>query len=164
VEPGRAIVGPAGVTVYTVRGIKRRQGTRIVAVDGGFTDNLRPALYGSRYTCTVVRNEEAAAGRLRSRVVGTHCESGDVLLPEVFLPADLAVGDLLAVPATGAYGYAMASTYNPMPRPAVLFDKDGRARVVIRRETDEDLLRLDVPPTTEGSLPGAQQCASSGAA
>ena len=143
VEPGRSIAGPAGLTVYTVRSVKRRGDVRVVAVDGGFTDNMRPALYGSRYEAFLLSSPRADHTR-PCRVVGVHCESGDVLVPDARLPVDVAPGDAIVVPATGAYGYAMASTYNRMPRPPVVFLDDGRATVAIRRENDEDLLRLDV--------------------
>jgi diaminopimelate decarboxylase len=142
-EPGRAIAAAAGVTLYTVGTIKDLPGIRTyVAVDGGMSDNPRPVLYGSGYEAFVPR--EAAAPRPRSvRVVGKHCESGDVLVAEARVPADLAVGDVLCTPVTGAYGYAMASNYNKVPRPPVLFVSDGEARIVVRGETVEDLLRLD---------------------
>ena len=113
-----------------------------VAVDGGMSDNPRPVLYGSGYETFLPR--EAAASRPRAaRVVGKHCESGDVVVADARLPADVAVGDVLATPVTGAYGYSMASNYNKVPRPGVVFVADGDARVVVRRETDDDLTRLD---------------------
>jgi diaminopimelate decarboxylase len=148
--------------VYTVRSVKQRGDQRVIAVDGGFTDNLRPALYGSRYEAWLLRNPRAA-GTSPCRVVGIHCESGDVLVSEARLPADVAPGDGIVMPATGAYGYAMASTYNRMPRPPALFLRDDRATVVIRRETDEDLLRLDVAQPEEVSTDD-QQRAVAGAA
>ncbi len=142
VEPGRAIVGPAGVTLYRVVTVKR--GTRtFVVVDGGMSDNPRPALYGSRYHVERA-GSHAAAGTERVTVAGRHCEAGDVLVPDVPLPADIRPGDLLAVPCTGAYHHAMASNYNHLARPPVIAVRDGRARPVIRRETGEDMLRRDV--------------------
>lgn len=141
VEPGRAIVGPAGVTLYHVIAVKH--GTRTyVVVDGGMSDNPRPALYGSR--CTVERVGGSDAAREPMTVVGSHCEAGDVLAPDVPLPADIRPGDLLAVPCTGAYHHAMASNYNHFTRPPVIAVRDGRAWPLIRRETAEDLLRREV--------------------
>ncbi len=148
-EPGRSLVARAGITLYTVGTVKRLPGGRTyVAVDGGMGDNPRPALYGSRYEAFLPR-AVAAPRPLPAAVVGQHCESGDVLVADAQLPADLAVGDILAVPVTGAYGHAMASNYNRIPRPPVVFVADGRARLVIRRETVEDLLRLE----TDGPVP-----------
>ncbi len=144
VEPGRAIVAAAAVTVYEVGTIKEIPGVRTyVAVDGGMSDNPRPVLYGSGYEAFLTRAVGAERPR-RVRVVGKHCESGDVLLFDARVPADLAVGDLLAVPVTGAYGHSMGSNYNKVPRPAVVFVADGRARPVVRRETYADLLATDV--------------------
>ncbi|MFI1013149.1 diaminopimelate decarboxylase [Streptomyces sp. NPDC020965] len=145
VEPGRSIVARAGLTLYRVGTIKQIEGVRTyVSVDGGMSDNPRPALYSGRYEAFLPRCP-GAPRPLRARLVGKHCESGDVIINDAALPADLQVSDLLATPVTGAYGYAMASNYNKLPRPAVVFVRDGRARVVVRRETDEDLLRLDLP-------------------
>jgi diaminopimelate decarboxylase len=142
VEPGRAIVGSAGVTVYRVLTVKRGARTFVV-VDGGMSDNPRPALYGSRYH--VERAGTPATEQTEPMtVVGRHCEAGDVLVPDASLPADIRLGDLLAVPCTGAYHHAMASNYNHLTRPPVIAVRDGWARPVIRRETDEDLLRRDV--------------------
>ncbi|HEY3941896.1 MAG TPA: diaminopimelate decarboxylase [Acidimicrobiales bacterium] len=142
-EPGRAIVAAAAVTLYRVGTVKALPGIRTyVAVDGGMSDNPRPVLYGSGYEAFLPRATDAARPR-PARVVGKHCETGDVLVAEARLPADLAVGDLLATPVTGAYGYSMASNYNKVPRPAVVFVADGKARTVVRRESLEDLLRLD---------------------
>jgi diaminopimelate decarboxylase len=142
-EPGRAIVAAAAVTIYTVGTIKPIPGIRTyVSVDGGMSDNPRPVLYGSGYEAF----DPADAGAPRplvATVVGKHCESGDVLVRDAHLPAGLAVGDLLATPVTGAYGHSMASNYNRVARPAVVFVRDGTARVVVRRERDEDLIRLD---------------------
>jgi len=142
-EPGRAIVATAGMTLYTVGTVKHLPGIRTyVSVDGGMSDNPRPVLYGSGYEAFLPR--AATASRPRPvRVVGKHCESGDLVVPDAFLPDDLEVGDILATPVTGAYGYAMASNYNKVPRPAVVFVSDGAARVAVRRETLEDLTRLD---------------------
>ncbi|MFB6890021.1 diaminopimelate decarboxylase [Kitasatospora sp. NPDC056327] len=143
VEPGRSITARAGLTLYRVGTVKRIAGVRTyVSVDGGMSDNLRPALYGARYEAFLPRCP-GAARPLRARLVGKHCESGDVVIDDAALPADLRIGDLLATPVTGAYGYAMASNYNKLPRPAVVFVRDGAARVVVRRETEEDLFRLD---------------------
>ncbi len=143
-EPGRAITAAAAVTVYRVGVIKEIPGIRTyVAVDGGMSDNPRPVLYGSGYETFRPTTTDAPRPR-RVRVVGKHCESGDVLVPDAWVPDDLAVGDLLATPVTGAYGHSMGSNYNKVLRPPVLFCRDGDARVVVRRETYEDLLRLDV--------------------
>ena len=144
-EPGRAIAAAAAVTLYRVGTIKDLPGIRTyVAVDGGMSDNPRPVLYGSGYEAFLPRCT-GADRPLPATVVGKHCESGDVLVRDACLPADLAVGDVLATPVTGAYGHSMASTYNKVPRPPVLFVRDGRARVVVAGETLEDLLRLDRP-------------------
>jgi diaminopimelate decarboxylase len=142
-EPGRAIVATAGITLYTVGTVKELPGLRTyLAVDGGMSDNPRPVLYGSGYEAFLPRDVEAARPR-PVRVVGKHCETGDVLVSEAQVPSDLAVGDVLATPVTGAYGYTMASNYNKVPRPAVVFVSDGSSRVVVRRESLDDLLRLD---------------------
>ncbi|MEU9605909.1 diaminopimelate decarboxylase [Streptomyces sp. NPDC048057] len=155
VEPGRSITARAGLTLYRVGTIKRIEGVRTyVSVDGGMSDNLRPALYASRYEAFLPRAPHAARP-LRARVVGKHCESGDVIIDDAALPADLRVSDLLATPVTGAYGYAMASNYNKLPRPAVVFVRDGDARLVVRRETEEDLLRLDVAAAPDDRPVGA---------
>ena len=143
-EPGRSIAAGAGITIYRVGTVKDVPGIRtFVAVDGGFIDNPRPALYGSGYETfdparvTADRTEVV-------RLVGKHCESGDVIVPEAKVPPGLAVGDLIATPVTGAYGRSMGSNYNLLPRPAVVFVADGKARLVIRRETEADLLATDV--------------------
>jgi diaminopimelate decarboxylase len=142
-EPGRSIVAAAALTLYTVGTVKQLPGIRTyVSVDGGMSDNPRPVLYGSGYEAFLPRAVSAPRPRL-VRLVGKHCESGDLVVPEAFVPDDLRVGDILATPVTGAYGYAMASNYNKVPRPAVVFVADGRARVVVRRETHDDLIRLD---------------------
>ncbi|WP_199545935.1 diaminopimelate decarboxylase [Streptomyces sp. N35] len=144
VEPGRAIVGPTAFTLYRVGTIKHLEGLRTyVSVDGGMSDNIRTALYDAEYSVALVSRTSTAEPML-SRVVGKHCESGDIVVKDAFLPADLAPGDLIAVPATGAYCRSMASNYNHALRPPVVAVNDGEARVIIRRETEEDLLALDV--------------------
>jgi diaminopimelate decarboxylase len=144
-EPGRSIVASAGMTLYRVGTIKDIPGVRTyVSVDGGMSDNPRPVLYGSGYEAFLPRSPEAQRPR-RVRVVGKHCESGDLLVRKAKVPEDLAVGDILATPVTGAYGHSMGSNYNKVPRPAVVFVSGGSARVVVRRETTDDLMRLDVP-------------------
>jgi len=143
IEPGRSIVATAGITLYSVGTVKHLPGIRTyVSVDGGMSDNPRPVLYGSGYEAFLPRATRAARPR-PVRVVGKHCESGDLVVPDAFVPGDLEVGDVLATPVTGAYGYSMASNYNKVPRPGVVFVADGTARVVVRRETFDDLLRLD---------------------
>ncbi|GAA2596614.1 diaminopimelate decarboxylase [Actinomadura fulvescens] len=143
VEPGRAITGPGGVTLYEVGTVKDVEGLRTyVSVNGGMSDNLRTALYGAEYTC-VLASRTSDAPPMLSRLVGKHCESGDIVVRDLWLPEDLAPGDLVAVAATGAYCRSMASNYNYVPKPAVVAVKDGASRVIVRRETDEDLLRLD---------------------
>ncbi len=145
VEPGRAIAGPTTVTLYEVGTVKELPGVRTwVSVDGGMSDNVRTALYDARYTAVLA--SRASDAELRPvTVCGKHCESGDVVVAEVDLPADLVPGDLLAVPASGAYHRSMASNYNHVARPPVVAVSSGTARVVVRRETEDDLLRLDVP-------------------
>lgn len=144
VEPGRSIVAPAGITLYRVGTIKQIPGVgTYVAVDGGMSDNPRPVLYGAGYEAYLPARIDALR-ELECTIVGKHCEQGDVVVAGARLPADVTVGDLLATPATGAYGYSMASNYNKVPRPAVVFVRDGEARPVVRRETFDDLLRLDV--------------------
>ena len=143
-EPGRAVVAQAAVTLYTVGTIKDVPGVRTyVSVDGGMSDNPRPVLYGSGYEAFLPR-AVAADRPQRVTVVGKHCESGDVLVRAARVPADLRVGDVLATPVTGAYGHSMGSNYNKVLRPAVVFVRDGDARLVVRRETYDDLLRADV--------------------
>jgi diaminopimelate decarboxylase len=143
-EPGRSIVATAGMTLYRVGVIKELPGIRTyVSVDGGMSDNPRPVLYGSGYEAFLPRATNAVRPRA-ARVVGKHCETGDVVVAEANLPSDLGVGDILATPVTGAYGYSMASNYNKVPRPPVVFVANGEARVVVRGETIEDLLRLDL--------------------
>jgi diaminopimelate decarboxylase len=147
VEPGRAIVGPAGLTLYTVGTVKpvTLDDGRVrtyVSVDGGMSDNIRPALYDAQYHAELVGRASEAAPVL-ARVVGKHCESGDIVVHEVRLPGDVRAGDLLAVAATGAYGRSMASNYNLLTRPPVVAVADGASRVLVRRETVDDLLSLD---------------------
>jgi len=147
VEPGRAIVGPSAITVYEVGTVKRvtldgGATRRYVSVDGGMSDNIRTALYGAEYTC-VLANRASAAPPALSRVVGKHCESGDIIVRDAWLPDDVQPGDLLVVAATGAYCRSMASNYNFVPRPPVVAVRDGAGRVIVRRETEADLLRLD---------------------
>jgi diaminopimelate decarboxylase len=144
VEPGRAIAGPGTVTLYEVGTVKDVDGIRTyVSVDGGMSDNIRTALYDAAYTVTLASRASTAAPML-ARVVGKHCESGDIVVRDAWLPADLVPGDLLAVAATGAYCRSLASNYNHQPRPPVVAVADGRSRVIVRRETVDDLLRLDV--------------------
>jgi diaminopimelate decarboxylase len=143
IEPGRAIIGRAMVTLYRVLAVKHVAGVRtFVAVDGGISDNPRPALYGAQYSARLVGR--SVAGTHPVTVVGRHCEAGDVLARDVLLPADTRPGDLLAVPGTGAYNHSMASNYNLVGRPPVIAVRDGAARVLVRRETETDLLRRDV--------------------
>ncbi|HWE34463.1 MAG TPA: diaminopimelate decarboxylase [Solirubrobacteraceae bacterium] len=141
IEPGRALVANSTVTLYTVQTVKRNVSTW-VAVDGGMSDNLRPMLYGSRYEAAIA-DRINADGTVRCHVAGKHCESGDVIVRDALLP-DPAPGDVVVTPATGAYGHAMANNYNGVPRPPVIFCRDGDARVVVRRETYEDLAGRDV--------------------
>jgi diaminopimelate decarboxylase len=143
VEPGRSIAGPAGMTIYRVGSVKRLPGgRRYVSVDGGMSDNIRPALYGARYEAILANRMSVPPGP-RVTVAGKHCESGDVLIRDVPLPDDVGAGDILCVPATGAYTYSMASNYNRVPRPPVVMVADGHADLIVRRETHDDLLRLD---------------------
>lgn len=148
IEPGRAIAGPSGFTLYEIgtskvvdldAGARRRY----LSVDGGMSDNVRTALYSADYSCTLASRNSTAEPVL-SRVVGKHCESGDIVVKDEYLPADVVAGDLLAVPGTGAYCRSLASNYNHVPKAAVVAVRDGEARLIIRRETEEDLLRLDV--------------------
>jgi diaminopimelate decarboxylase len=144
VEPGRSIVAPCAITLYRVGTVKEIPGVgTYVAVDGGMSDNPRPVLYGAGYEAYLPSRVDDDRP-LRCRVVGKHCEQGDVIVADASLPAGVRRGDLLATPTTGAYGYSMASNYNRMPRPAVVFLRDGEPRLVLRRETAEDLSRLDV--------------------
>ncbi|MEU4687656.1 diaminopimelate decarboxylase [Actinoplanes sp. NPDC023714] len=144
IEPGRAIVGPAVFTLYEVGTVKDVDGIRsYVSVDGGMSDNIRTALYDASYSATMA-NRRSEAEPMLARVVGKHCESGDIVVKDEFLPADVQPGDLIAVPGTGAYCRSMASNYNHVPRPPVVAVRDGAARVIVRRETEDDLLALDV--------------------
>jgi len=143
IEPGRSLVGNAGVTLYEIGTVKEIPGVRTyLSVDGGMSDNLRPMLYGSRYEA-LVANRAREVPETLATVAGMHCESGDILVTDAMLAAPRP-GDVLVTPATGAYGYAMASNYNGAPRPPVIFCKDGDARVVVRRETWDDLVARDV--------------------
>ena len=148
IEPGRSIVGPSTFTLYTVGTVKDvqvndRAHRLYVAVDGGMSDNVRTALYDADYSCTLANRSSDAAPRV-SRVVGKHCESGDIIVMDEYLPDDVAPGDLIAVPGTGAYCRALSSQYNHTPRPPVVAVVDGTARLIVRRETVDDLLALDV--------------------
>jgi diaminopimelate decarboxylase len=148
VEPGRAIAGPATFTLYEVGTTKLVRldggGDRMyVSVDGGMSDNIRTALYDADYACRVA-SRRSDADAILGRVVGKHCEAGDVVVKHEFVPADIRAGDLLAVPGTGAYCRSMASNYNHVPRPAVVAVRDGQARLLVRRESVDDLLRLEV--------------------
>ena len=152
IEPGRAIVGPTTTTLYlvgTTKSVKLDNGSerRYISVDGGMSENIRPALYGAVYSAFLA-NRSSTAKLISSRVVGKHCETGDILISEINLPSDIKAGDLLAIPATGAYGRSMASNYNHIARPAVITVINGSARVILRRENEQDLLNLDVdqPP------------------
>ena len=147
-EPGRAIAGPSTFTLYTVGTVKDvaldgGSTRRYVAVDGGMSDNIRTALYDADYSATLAGRASGAAPVL-ARVVGKHCESGDIVVKHEFLPDDIGAGDLLAVPGTGAYCRSMSSQYNHVPRPPVLAVRDGTVRVIVRRETEDDLFALDV--------------------
>jgi diaminopimelate decarboxylase len=162
VEPGRAIVGPAVITVYevgTVKPVELDAGVSraYVSVDGGMSDNIRTALYDAAYTCVLANRASDAAPTL-SRVVGKHCESGDIVVRDAWLPADIRAGDLLAVAATGAYCRSMASNYNHMPRPPVVAVRDGVSAVIVRRETDADVFGLD--PGWPAPPPPAQRAGS----
>ncbi|NCW71431.1 MAG: diaminopimelate decarboxylase [Actinobacteria bacterium] len=148
IEPGRAIVGPTMFTLYevgTVKDVTLENGEirRYVSIDGGMSDNLRPALYDAQYFAALA-NRTSSAPKVSSRIVGKHCETGDILIREIDLENDIVPGDLLATPATGAYGRSMATNYNHVPRPPVIAVKDGKARVILRRETEADLLTLDI--------------------
>jgi diaminopimelate decarboxylase len=144
VEPGRAISATPGVTIYRVGTVKPLEALRTyVSVDGGMSDNIRSALYDAAYTC-VLASRVSDAPLMLSRVVGKHCESGDIVVRDAWLPSDMAPGDLLAVAATGAYCRSMASNYNHTPRPPVVAVRNGSSRTLVRRETEADLLALDV--------------------
>ncbi|MGO3033217.1 MAG: diaminopimelate decarboxylase family protein, partial [Microbacterium gubbeenense] len=149
-EPGRSIIGPAGITLYEIGTTKPvtvatddGSAERLyVSVDGGMSDNVRPALYGAQYSARLA-SRTSDADPVLVRIVGMHCESGDVVVDHEFLPGDVTPGDLVAVASTGAYSAAMASNYNHVPRPAVVAVRDGRARVILRGETVDDLLARD---------------------
>lgn len=148
IEPGRNIVGPAMFTLYevgTVKDVVLEDGSirRYVSVDGGMSDNARTALYGAQYTA-VIAQRKSSAPLIQTRIVGKHCETGDIIIRDIQMPSDVVPGDLIATPATGAYGRSMASNYNHVPRPPVVAVKDGKARVIVRRENEADLLALDV--------------------
>jgi diaminopimelate decarboxylase len=148
IEPGRAIVGPTTTTIYmvgTTKSVTLENGAkrRYISVDGGMSENIRPALYGATYSAFLA-NRNSSAPAINSRIVGKHCESGDILISEIDMPEDVKAGDLLAIPATGAYGRSMASNYNHMPRPSVIAVINGTAREILRRENEDDLLNLDV--------------------
>lgn len=148
IEPGRHIVGPTTTTLYEVGTTKSVEldggdSRRYISIDGGMSDNIRPSLYGAKYTA-LIANRLSSADLVSSRIVGKHCETGDIVIREIDLPEDVAPGDLLAVPATGAYGRSMASNYNHMPRPAVVAVREGKARIITRRESINDLLALDI--------------------
>ena len=148
IEPGRAIVGPTTTTIYmvgTTKSVTLENGAkrRYVSVDGGMSENIRPALYGATYSAFLA-NRNSSANAISSRIVGKNCESGDILISEIDMPEDVKAGDLLAIPATGAYGRSMASNYNHMPRPSVIAVINGTAREILRRENEDDLLNLDV--------------------
>ncbi len=147
IEPGRAIAGPSTMAVYSVGTVKDvyvdvDRVRKYVSVDGGMSDNIRPALYAADYTARVIGRNVTSLPRL-CRIVGKHCEGGDILVRDVFLPSDIAIGDLIGVPASGAYSRAMASNYNYITRPPVVSVLDGKAKVLLRRETLADLLALD---------------------
>ena len=148
IEPGRAIVGPTTFTLYevgTTKDVVLEDGAtrRYISVDGGMSDNIRPSLYDAQYHA-VIAQRASTANSISSRVVGKHCETGDIVIRDISLPADIAPGDLIAIPATGAYGRSMASNYNHVPRPPVIAVNNGKARVIVRRENEADLLALDV--------------------
>jgi len=146
VEPGRAIAGPGTVTLYEVGTVKELDGIRTyVSIDGGMSDNIRTALYDADYT-VVLASRDSDAPPMLARIVGKHCEAGDIVVRDAWLPSDLAPGDLLAVAATGAYCRSMASNYNAVPRPPVVAVRPGEDRVIVRRESIDDLLALDVEP------------------
>ena len=148
IEPGRAIAGPTTTTLYevgTTKDVELDGGKtrRYIAVDGGMSDNIRPGLYGAQYSA-ILANRTSNSEAINSRIVGKHCESGDIVIREIDLPSDVEPGDILAIPATGAYGRSMASNYNHMLKPAVICVANGAARTILRRETEADLLALDV--------------------
>ena len=148
IEPGRAISGPTTTTLYEVGTTKHieldgGQMRNYISVDGGMSDNIRTGLYGAEYMA-ILANRTSSEVEIQSRLVGKHCETGDIIIRDLLLPSDVKPGDLIATPATGAYGRSMASNYNHIPRPAVVAVKNGKARLILRRESTEDLLALDV--------------------
>jgi diaminopimelate decarboxylase len=148
IEPGRAIAGPTTLTLYevgTTKDVVLEDGStrRYISVDGGMSDNIRPSLYDAEYFA-ILASRESNAAKISSRIVGKHCETGDIVIRDIQMQSDIAPGDLIATPATGAYGRSMASNYNHVPRPPVIAVKDGKARVIVRRENEADLLALDV--------------------
>lgn len=148
IEPGRAIVGPSMFTLYqvgTTKDVTLESGKirKYVSIDGGMSDNARPALYDAEYFA-VLANRQSNSAMSSARLVGKHCETGDIVINEINLPSDISPSDLIAVPATGAYGRSMASNYNHVPKPPVISIKDGQARIIVRRETEADLLNLDI--------------------
>jgi diaminopimelate decarboxylase len=157
-EPGRIISGPAGVTIYSVGTTKDVAVTesgsaairKYVSVDGGMSDNARPALYGAEYTAVLASRKSNASGSL-ARVVGKHCESGDIVVKHAMLPSDIAVNDLIAVAATGAYCFSLSSNYNFVPRPAMVAVKNGKSKLMVRGETELDLMARDL-----GLMPGGE--------
>ena len=147
-EPGRNIVGPTMFTLYEVGTVKKvdlgdGNSRTYISVDGGMSDNIRPSLYDAQYSAVIAQRKSSAPLQL-SRLVGKHCETGDIIINDLQLPSDIAPGDLIATPATGAYGRSMASNYNHVPRPPVIAVNNGKARVIVRRENEADLLALDV--------------------
>ena len=148
IEPGRAIVGPTMFTLYevgTIKDVELESGKsrRYISIDGGMSENIRPALYEAQYTA-ILANRASNAPKISTRLVGKHCETGDIVIRDIDIESDIAPGDLLATPVTGAYGRSMASNYNHVPRPPVIAVMHGKARVILRRETEEDLLGLDI--------------------
>ena len=148
IEPGRAIVGPTMFTLYevgTIKDVELENGDnrRYISIDGGMSENIRPALYEAQYTA-ILANRASNAPKISTRLVGKHCETGDIVIRDIDLASDIAPGDLLATPVTGAYGRSMASNYNHVPRPPVIAVIHGKARVILRRETEADLLGLDI--------------------
>jgi len=148
IEPGRAISGPTTTTLYEVGTTKHieldgGQMRNYISVDGGMSDNIRTGLYGAEYMA-ILANRTSSQVEIQSRLVGKHCETGDIIIRDLLFPSDVKPGDLIATPATGAYGRSMASNYNHVPRPPVIAVRNGEAKVIVRRESFEDLLRLDV--------------------
>jgi diaminopimelate decarboxylase len=160
IEPGRAIVGPSMITLYevgTTKDVQLEDGSTrwYVSVDGGMSDNIRPGLYDAEYSIELA-NRDSKAELRRARIVGKHCETGDIVIRDVDVPSDIVPGDLLATPATGAYGRSMASNYNHMVRPPVISVHNQKARIIIRRETHADLLALEMDDAPR-PLPSAEK-------